>query len=138
MWANLPKQKGAETHYPTVTVDVDALLPTVRTSYRYDGSLTTPPCSEGVSWIVMTTPIELGRAAGGIYASHQRQQPAGAEAERTNDSDGCCLHWTRGEGRRQQDQRSAAHVVQGFSPASSRRRRPEGLHYLRQRKRRPV
>jgi len=59
VWANLPRQNGAETHYPTVTVDVDALLPTVRTSYRYDGSLTTPPCSEGVSWIVMTTPIEL-------------------------------------------------------------------------------
>ena len=59
VWANLPGQKGVETHYPAVKVDVDALLPTVRTSYRYDGSLTTPPCSEGVSWIVMTTPIEL-------------------------------------------------------------------------------
>jgi carbonic anhydrase len=59
VWANLPGQKGVETHYPAVTVDVDALLPTARTSYRYDGSLTTPPCSEGVSWIVMTTPIEL-------------------------------------------------------------------------------
>lgn len=59
VWANLPAQKGIETHYPAVKVDVDALLPTARTSYRYDGSLTTPPCSEGVSWIVMTTPIEL-------------------------------------------------------------------------------
>ena len=59
VWANLPAQKGVETHYPAVKVDVDALLPTARTSYRYDGSLTTPPCSEGVSWIVMTTPIEL-------------------------------------------------------------------------------
>ena len=59
VWANLPAHKGVETHYPAVTVDVDALLPAVRTSYRYDGSLTTPPCSEGVSWIVMTTPIEL-------------------------------------------------------------------------------
>ena len=59
VWANLPDQKGVETHYPGVKVDVDALMPTARTSYRYDGSLTTPPCSEGVSWIVMTTPIEL-------------------------------------------------------------------------------
>ena len=59
VWAHLPAQKGVETHYPAVKVDVDALLPAARTSYRYDGSLTTPPCSEDVSWIVMSTPIEL-------------------------------------------------------------------------------
>ena len=61
VWANLPGQKGIETHYPGINVDVDALLPTARTSFRYDGSLTTPPCSEGVRWIIMTTPIQLSR-----------------------------------------------------------------------------
>jgi carbonic anhydrase len=59
IWSNLPKQKGVETHYPHVNVDVDQLLPANRASYRYDGSLTTPPCSEGVRWLVMTTPIQL-------------------------------------------------------------------------------
>jgi carbonic anhydrase len=59
VWANLPRTKGVETHYEHVKVDVDALLPAVRTSYRYDGSLTTPPCTEGVKWIVLTMPIEL-------------------------------------------------------------------------------
>ena len=59
IWSNLPKQKGIQTHYPQVNVDVDKLLPANRASYRYDGSLTTPPCSEGVRWIVMTTPIQL-------------------------------------------------------------------------------
>jgi carbonic anhydrase len=59
IWNNLPNQKGVETHYPSVNVDVDRLLPASRASYRYDGSLTTPPCSEGVRWIVMTTPIQL-------------------------------------------------------------------------------
>ena len=59
IWKNLPTRKGVETHYQAVTVDVDALLPKSRRSYRYDGSLTTPPCSEGVRWIVMTTPIQL-------------------------------------------------------------------------------
>ena len=59
IWNNLPTQKGLETHYPHVNVDVDALLPTGRKSYRYDGSLTTPPCTEGVQWIVMTMPIQL-------------------------------------------------------------------------------
>lgn len=60
IWSNLPSEKGVETHYPSVNVDVDKLLPAKRASYRYDGSLTTPPCSEGVRWIVMTTPIQLG------------------------------------------------------------------------------
>lgn len=59
IWSNLPTQKGVETHYPQVNVDVDRLLPANRVSYRYDGSLTTPPCSEGVRWIVMATPIQL-------------------------------------------------------------------------------
>lgn len=59
IWSNLPSRKGMETHYPAVKVDVDALLPASRTIYRYDGSLTTPPCSEGVKWLVLTTPIEL-------------------------------------------------------------------------------
>jgi carbonic anhydrase len=59
IWTNLPKQKGTETHYGNVKVDVDRLLPASRASYRYDGSLTTPPCSEGVRWIVMSTPIQL-------------------------------------------------------------------------------
>jgi carbonic anhydrase len=59
IWNNLPSQKGIETHYPHVNVNVDELLPTNRASFRYDGSLTTPPCSEGVRWIVMRTPIRL-------------------------------------------------------------------------------
>ena len=67
VWGNLPAQKGVETHFPSVKVDVDALLPTSRASYRYDGSLTTPPCSEGVSWIVMTTPIQLSSEQVGAF-----------------------------------------------------------------------
>jgi carbonic anhydrase len=67
IWSNLPAQKGVETHYPAVKVDVDALLPAARTTYRYDGSLTTPPCSEGVKWLVMSTPIELSREQIGAF-----------------------------------------------------------------------
>jgi carbonic anhydrase len=59
VWTNLPRARGVEVHYEHVMIDVDALLPPLWTSYRYDGSLTTPPCTEGVRWIVLTMPIEL-------------------------------------------------------------------------------
>jgi carbonic anhydrase len=61
IWENLPKQKGVESHFEHVHVDVDNLLPQSQQSYRYDGSLTTPPCSEVVRWIVMKSPIQLSK-----------------------------------------------------------------------------
>lgn len=59
IWSNLPTKKGVESHFEHVQVNVDDLLPHRVESYRYDGSLTTPPCSEGVKWIVMKSPIQL-------------------------------------------------------------------------------
>ena len=77
VWSNLPKSKGIETHLEHVKVNVDDLLPKARTSYRYDGSLTTPPCSEGVQWLVMTTPVALSAAQISAFTSivHANNRP---------------------------------------------------------------
>lgn len=45
----------------TASIDASQLLPPVATSYRYGGSLTTPPCSESVQWIIMDHPIQLSK-----------------------------------------------------------------------------
>ncbi|MCI0491109.1 MAG: carbonic anhydrase family protein [Blastocatellia bacterium] len=59
VWNNLPKEPGQERKPEGVKVDAKSLLPTEHLYYRYDGSLTTPPCSEGVKWFVLTKAIEM-------------------------------------------------------------------------------
>jgi carbonic anhydrase len=58
LWAHLPAKAGP-VQKTDARINAADLLPAARTTYRYDGSLTTPPCSEGVKWMVMTTPITL-------------------------------------------------------------------------------
>ncbi len=43
-------------------IDLTNLLPQDGSAYRYEGSLTTPPCSEIVSWTVFTTPLSVSDA----------------------------------------------------------------------------
>jgi carbonic anhydrase len=45
-----------------VTIDANGLLPRERGYFRYLGSLTAPPCTEGVDWIVMKHPIDISPA----------------------------------------------------------------------------
>jgi carbonic anhydrase len=44
------------------SVDVLSILPANKKYYRYTGSLTTPPCSQGVTWIMLQEPIEASQA----------------------------------------------------------------------------
>ena len=44
------------------TIDLANLLPQDPAAFRYEGSLTTPPCSEIVSWTVFTTPLTVSDA----------------------------------------------------------------------------
>jgi carbonic anhydrase len=55
VWNNLPLEKNDEVAVRTV-LDPSGLLPADRGYYTYMGSLTTPPCSEGVLWMVMKNP----------------------------------------------------------------------------------
>lgn len=58
IWSNLPLEKHQPLE-PVTTIDVNMLLPQHRGYYTYMGSLATPPCSEGVLWLVMKEPIQI-------------------------------------------------------------------------------
>ena len=60
--ASFPKTAGAKSEPAGASIDVGALLPADRAHYAYDGSLTTPPCTEGIRWRVLAQPIEMSHA----------------------------------------------------------------------------
>lgn len=62
VFAHLPQTAGAPQKVANVSVDMNAFLPTDRHYYRLMGSLTTPPCSEGVNWYVLETPMTASQA----------------------------------------------------------------------------
>jgi len=53
LWENLPKTEGQELSVAGVQVDASTLLPSETGYYTFPGSLTTPPCSESVTWFVL-------------------------------------------------------------------------------------
>ena len=91
IWSHLPSTPLETQRIENVTVDLPMMLSpngqipdeTVRafpSTYRYNGSLTTPPCSEGVKWIVLTTPVEMSESQIAafkaiIYGNNRPVQP---------------------------------------------------------------
>lgn len=61
IWNNLPLEKN-EVVEPTTALNLLDMLPVRRDYFTYMGSLTTPPCSEGVLWMVMKEPIQASPA----------------------------------------------------------------------------
>lgn len=58
--AMLPDAKGESTKLKAVFT-ADQTMPQSKGYYRFSGSLTTPPCSEGVPWLVMKTPLSASK-----------------------------------------------------------------------------
>jgi carbonic anhydrase len=82
VWNNLPLEKNQEQVAMT-NLDMTLLLPELRQYYTYMGSLTTPPCTEGVLWMVMKQPASMSREQVAVfsklYAMNARpiQSPSG-------------------------------------------------------------
>jgi carbonic anhydrase len=74
----IPKEKEKESAPDGVTVDPNGMLPTNRAYYTFPGSLTTPPCSEEVTWYVLRTPVRVSQHE---VASFAAQYPLNARPD---------------------------------------------------------
>jgi carbonic anhydrase len=85
LWTGLPKEKEKERVMEQVKINAASLLPKNHKYYTFAGSLTTPPCSEGVTWFVLATPKAISKEQvarfGKIYRANARPvQPLNGRA----------------------------------------------------------
>ncbi|MGB6690401.1 MAG: carbonic anhydrase family protein [Terracidiphilus sp.] len=59
IWDRMPTSKGNEEEIPGVEVNPSGLLPRQFDYYMYEGSITAPPCTEGVTWFVLKDPVTV-------------------------------------------------------------------------------
>jgi carbonic anhydrase len=75
IWNEMPDHLSKHRH-PIEKADLLHLIPENHAVIHYSGSLTTPPCSEGVEWYVMENPLSLSKAQIGkfkkLYAHNNR------------------------------------------------------------------
>ena len=67
VWNSLPLEKNEELQSPA-PIDMNLMLPEDRRYYTYMGSLTTPPCSEGVLWLVLKQPAQMSPDQLAVFA----------------------------------------------------------------------
>lgn len=59
IWDNLPDRPQTRYYGSQVGINPTFLLPNEKSYFSYVGSLTTPPCTEGVRWFVFSRPVEV-------------------------------------------------------------------------------
>jgi carbonic anhydrase len=68
LWGVAPKTAGPEKTDDNLQINVADLLPANRSYFTFAGSLTTPPCTEGVSWFVLKTPVTISKKQAATFA----------------------------------------------------------------------
>jgi len=77
LWTEMPEKAG-DKHTLTLNIGGEAMMPASRDYYRYTGSLTTPPCTEGVIWLVLKEELTASKAQIAHFANimhHPNNRP---------------------------------------------------------------
>jgi carbonic anhydrase len=69
LWNKLPKHSDHHTVASKQPINAADLVPSDHGYFSYTGSLTTPPCSEGLRWMVLKTPEEISKSQLDAFAS---------------------------------------------------------------------
>jgi carbonic anhydrase len=68
LWEHMPMRESKEHEVAGVAVNPTGLLPHDTAYYTYTGSLTAPPCTEGVTWFVLKTPVSISAEQSKAFA----------------------------------------------------------------------
>lgn len=68
VWTHMPLDVNDRVRLPEGLIDMAQLLPQDQRYYQFMGSLTTPPCTEGVLWMVLKQPMTVSREQLRLFA----------------------------------------------------------------------
>lgn len=68
VWTYMPLDTNDRVRMPAGLLNLNELLPRDQRYYQFIGSLTTPPCTEGVLWMVLKQPVALSREQLRLFA----------------------------------------------------------------------
>ncbi|PIX04778.1 MAG: carbonic anhydrase, partial [Gallionellales bacterium CG_4_8_14_3_um_filter_54_18] len=81
-WQAMPEEEGKSAKLSENVLGT-AVMPESTAYYRFSGSLTTPPCSEGVIWLVMKQPVTASKEQIEKFA-HAMHHPNNRPVQPTN------------------------------------------------------
>ena len=82
LWANLPAKEGPEVMPENVSFNPNNLLPREMDFFSYEGSLTTPPCTEKVKFFILKSQVNIAREQVGAFPFKKNARPVQALNER--------------------------------------------------------
>lgn len=82
VWEKMPKNGGDKSELALADI-ASSLLPENKDYYRFNGSLTTPPCTEGVRWFVLKTTVSISKAQVETFL-HTMHHPNNRPIQKTN------------------------------------------------------